>query len=466
VSAPPIPEGAGLRLLARAARPGAAGILNAARGKHKRLICVDEGRVVFVASNMVEEQFDEELVRQDLLGLAQRAEARAVAAEENKKLTAVLVERELAQPAVLARAHEDYVRNLLVSTLEWFDAQFQFEKGKPNLAGELLVDISIVEFILDYVRTHPADLDEVRVRIGRPDLRPVTTRQTTRMVADVTLGEAAYSMLEGCDGRRDISALLAQSKYPIEEVLRPLYGFFLLGIVEEAKEDEEAAKKVRDQVGREEVLARLHQAEKADHYLVLGVDAKASEAQIRDGYYLLARRYHPDRFSTGPLADLRYRIEGFFAKVTEAYNTLSDPELRAQYDEELASKVVKKQEPEQDKAYLARENFAKAKILLEKKRYQDAVTFLENAVQLDNTKSEYHLELGRVLIRNPRRRKDAEQYLKRATTLNPTSVRGFMALGQLYGKMGRNHEAARAFGEVLRWEPNNAEAKRELKNLG
>jgi curved DNA-binding protein CbpA len=210
----------------------------------------------------------------------------------------------------------------------------------------------------------------------------------------------------------------------------------------------------------------LHQAEKADHYLVLGVDGKADEMQVRDAYYLLARRYHPDRFSTGPLADLRYRIESFFALVTEAYNTLSDAELRALYDEELASKVVKAREPEQDKAYLARENFAKAKILVDKKRYQDAVTFLENAVQLDNTKAEYHLELGQVLIRNPRRRKDAELHLKRATTLNPTSVPGFMALGQLYGKLGRNDEAARAFGEVLRWEPNNAEAKRELKNLG
>ena len=128
--------------------------------------------------------------------------------------------------------------------------------------------------------------------------------------------------------------------------------------------------------------------------------------------------------------------------------------------------MVKKAQPEQDKAYLAKENFAKAKILLDKKRYKDAVTFLENAVQLDNTKFEYQLELGRVLIRNPRRRQDAEQYLKHATTLDPTSVRGFMALGQLYGKMGRKDEAARAFGEVLRWEPNNAEAKRELKNLG
>jgi curved DNA-binding protein CbpA len=240
-----------------------------------------------------------------------------------------------------------------------------------------------------------------------------------------------------------------------------------LGIVEPAREEQAAKARVMDQVGREEALARLHQAQGADHYLVLGIDSRATEKEIRSAYYVLARRFHPDRFSTGPLADLRPRIEAYFTQVTEAYNTLSQSDRRRQYDRELTEAAAKKtKEPAQDTAYLARENFAKAKILLDKRRFQDAVVFLENAIQLDDTKAPYHFELGRVLIRNPRRRKDAEMHLRRAVELDPTSAPGFVALGQLYRKMGRDDEAREAFDEALRWEPENDEALSELQQMG
>ena len=53
----------GLRLFAESSGAGATGILAAVRGKHRRLICIENGRVVFAASNLIEEQFDEELIR-------------------------------------------------------------------------------------------------------------------------------------------------------------------------------------------------------------------------------------------------------------------------------------------------------------------------------------------------------------------------------------------------------------------
>ena len=49
-------------LLAAAARTAASGILTATRGKHRRLVCIQKGRVVFVVSNVVEEQMNAMLV--------------------------------------------------------------------------------------------------------------------------------------------------------------------------------------------------------------------------------------------------------------------------------------------------------------------------------------------------------------------------------------------------------------------
>jgi molecular chaperone DnaJ len=63
----------------------------------------------------------------------------------------------------------------------------------------------------------------------------------------------------------------------------------------------------------------------ADHYEVLGVERDASPEQIKKAYRRLARELHPD---VNPGADASER----FKSVTHAYDVLSDPKQRQQYD--------------------------------------------------------------------------------------------------------------------------------------
>jgi hypothetical protein len=64
-----------------------------------------------------------------------------------------------------------------------------------------------------------------------------------------------------------------------------------------------------------------------DHYLVLGVPRTADAAAIRAAYVALAKRYHPDVAAGNPeLAAFNFR------QITDAYQTLSDPDARARYD--------------------------------------------------------------------------------------------------------------------------------------
>lgn len=60
-----------------------------------------------------------------------------------------------------------------------------------------------------------------------------------------------------------------------------------------------------------------------DYYKILGVDKKASPEEIKKAYRKLALQHHPDKGGD----------EAEFKKINEAYQILSDPQKRAQYDQ-------------------------------------------------------------------------------------------------------------------------------------
>ncbi|MCD6238320.1 MAG: molecular chaperone DnaJ [Thermotogae bacterium] len=64
-----------------------------------------------------------------------------------------------------------------------------------------------------------------------------------------------------------------------------------------------------------------------DYYEILGVDRKASLEEIKKAYRNLAKKYHPDLNPKN-----RKEAEEKFKEIAEAYEVLSDPQKRAQYD--------------------------------------------------------------------------------------------------------------------------------------
>ena len=63
-------------------------------------------------------------------------------------------------------------------------------------------------------------------------------------------------------------------------------------------------------------------------YSVLGVHKRATQQDIRNAYKKMARKWHPDKV----LPEEKPEAERQFIKVNRAYELLSDPERRRQFD--------------------------------------------------------------------------------------------------------------------------------------
>jgi len=453
------------RLLAAKAAAAASGVVQATRGKLKRVFCIEHGWLVYGASNLIEEQLDEYLVRQHALAPADRAAAAAEAAKAKKDIVSHLLATETLSPVAARRGLEGLLQALLTSCLEWPDGEYHYAAGQPDLAGKVTVRLDPVQLILQHARRYPVSLDAVRIRLGPPDVRPTRSARGESMLESLTGDDASRYLLANTDGNHTLGELLADCPAPEEETLRTLYALLLVGAIEERAARRQRPGSKDSPLTEEECVAVLGRVHGADHYGILGLDRRALREEIRDAYYSLARRYHPDRFRAGDLHRYLAQMEAYFTKVTEAYNTLYSPELRRDYDRQLEERVHAPVE-EKGTAHLARQNFLRARELLERRRLTEAASYLENAVRQDDSIAEYHLELGALLAGNPRRRGDAEDLLWRAIEIDPSLTRAYIALGDLYHKAARPADASRMFREALNWDPTNDHARQQLAALG
>jgi curved DNA-binding protein CbpA len=244
----------------------------------------------------------------------------------------------------------------------------------------------------------------------------------------------------------------------------------------------------------EAFLERLARAE--SHYDVLGVEDTVAAADVKSAYYDLARRYHPDRFRKAE-PSLLTRLESAFARITQAYDTLRDDQLRANYNAKLQARRKAQQivdatakppipastpasppesEPVQatpvvpviPAAERAANDFKEGLAALEQGQRKLAAGLLASAARLVPNEARYRAFYGQILAAQQNTRRAAEAELQAAIKLDPGNADYRVMLAQLFRDLGF---AIRAKGEAERAvaaDPNNRKARdllRELKGV-
>jgi len=65
---------------------------------------------------------------------------------------------------------------------------------------------------------------------------------------------------------------------------------------------------------------------KPDYYKILGVNRNSSADEIKKAYRKLALKYHPDKSGGDPESEKKFK------EIAEAYETLSNPKKKSEYD--------------------------------------------------------------------------------------------------------------------------------------
>jgi curved DNA-binding protein CbpA len=71
---------------------------------------------------------------------------------------------------------------------------------------------------------------------------------------------------------------------------------------------------------------------RADHYELLGVERDADRKALKRAYFELASKLHPDRYFRKKLGSFKLRMEAIFSRMTQAHDTLGNPQKRQEYD--------------------------------------------------------------------------------------------------------------------------------------
>ena len=169
-----------------------------------------------------------------------------------------------------------------------------------------------------------------------------------------------------------------------------------------------------------------------DHYLVLGVSPSANTDMIKSAYRKLSKTYHPDVYQGDP-----EKAQEMMVAITKAYEVLSDPKLRHEYDH---AGLFKMRVP---KGF--DENI-------------DVEAMVMSSAELKKPQP-------KGMDEQPELREECRLQLQQAVKADPECMELYYDLAIMCYKLGKFEEAKQALQTCLQLKPNDKHSQRFLSIL-
>lgn len=440
------------------------------------------GDMLYAQSTLLDDRLSDQLLRAEKITRLQYDALSELIVKTGKKQGTLLVQLGFITPQDLIDGVKDQVKSIILSLFALRMGSYRFDEGPLPLEEIISLRMSTGNITLEGVN----NLDWQAIRkslpppttVIRPTEDPLCLFQDAQLTPDQ---RAVFSLVDGIRNIEEICGLAGGGDY---NTLKAIYLLLALrmaevGEIKSVAAEEDARSAVREAVSapraaqpateappeqvvtRQSILLAHAAMVNQTHYELLGISRTASVRDIKRAYFHLAKAYHPDRHFDQTMADLKPTLEALFTRIHDAYNTLTDPAKRSEYDRIMAAapatgeEFVEKRAEEYQENY--REKAARAAVQFDFGmqefrigNYWGAEEKFAWACRMDPIKALYFFYHGLCLANMPRRRHEAEERLQKAIELDATKVEYHIELSNLYLKSGMKAKALGILNNALR----------------
>ena len=492
-------------------RSRSTGILHLKREGVGKRIYMQKGSVVFANSDVEEDRLGEFLIRKGKINRGNYDAASEAMRRTGKRMGKTLVELEAVSADEIEELVRAQVNEIIFSVFDWNSGVYGFELLERPVEEDIIVELSTAELILEGVRRIDS-LSSVRTALGATERVLRHTEDPLLLYQKMTLTPSEGFVLSRVDGATSVADIAAISPLGEEETLRCVYALVAAGVVDlvakgapmtwriapsprsaeekpspGAVEDSPAGRNGKKKAGREEPsetdrlilddIATKHASlETADLYQLLETSPGASDDELKRAYYAMAKKYHPDRHHLPQLREAQGLLEELFAKLTDAYERLSDPAERRRYDgarqdkkraDAAAAPAQGKGSPTPDvdsvpPEVVAERQYQKALLHFDQMQYFDAIQCVRDSVRMVPGDPRFRKLLARALTKNPKWRREAETHFLEALKHDEFDIECLMGLAETYEAANLSTRAAKIYERVLTYDPDNVVARERL----
>ncbi len=475
------------QLLAEAWRDRRSGTLRISRGKTQRCIDIQDGSPIAVESDSDQDGFALMLESAGLINTADRIKVESMARSRERPQASAVLALRLLDAKELYKALRQATRLQLAETLEWQTGEYCWvpaadaieSKGKPHDVLKLLQDQLPMrwgsERLFQALMPQMESCGDISPRFRRVATKLAETHETARLAIERLDGTLSLGQVLGQAAGDPIAAatlwtLLHAGVLRIGErrEIRPALDSVIEIEVEVSGSagagrtrngsDAGAARSSAEKSGnpkaealRLEIADLLDGLSDLDHYDALGLTSEATTNEIKKAYFRAAKKFHPDTLARLELNDLRDTAARVFARIAEAFETLSDADKRKAYD------AGGSDEPEIDTARLAQAetSYRKGEILVRMGNFHGALEYLEPAVEFWPEEAAYQSLLGWALYKQPTPNTErAREHLEMARSQAPGDAIILFRLGVVLRAQGETDQASALIEQARSIEPS------------
>jgi curved DNA-binding protein CbpA len=519
------------------------GHLHFTHGTERRSLYFVRGLILYGTSDVEGEHLGNTLVRYGLISQEDLERATPAVLRDRKRLGQVIQELGILGQTGLDEAIALHVRDLLFTVLDRGTGSFGFEEMSGDDTAGLTAQIRPGQMILEAARRLQAP-EVMKQVLGDLD-RPLGMSSHPLLgVQRLTLSPIDGFLLSRIDGVMTAREIFQITPLPEEDTERSLFALLCTGTVEYVPRTaswraraavaagaaptaqppappqapgptpagpqtptgtSDAGRSLKEEADREEsrrsIEARRREIVEAfdalqgrDHFELLGIERRATENEVKEAYFRMARRFHPDTPLDPALADLRPKRENVFLRLAAAYETLRNPASRAQYERMVEPRSPRRQpeaqagaappapvasgapaepaekpgEAEERQRRAAQKAVPNATRLVKDGKYWDAIQMLEPAIPFleGPARLKASVLLARAYLKNPNWLRQAESTLREVLRQKPDHAEAHVVLGHVYRATNLRSRALTSYRKALELDPGNEEAHAEIAALG